>query len=61
MRGPTIAALALLLLLLPSALSGQAWGHAEYVSSDPPNNWVLTEPPTRLRVTLSEAIQPGTA
>ncbi|MFQ5986541.1 MAG: CopD family protein [Thermoplasmata archaeon] len=49
------------MLLLPLFTSGEAQGHAEYVSSDPPNNWVLTEPPTRLRVTLTEAIAPGTA
>lgn len=60
MKGRAIVAIALLLSLLSLAFSGDASGHAEYVSSDPPNNWVLTEPPTRLRVTLTEAVQPGT-
>ncbi|MFQ6013542.1 MAG: copper resistance CopC/CopD family protein [Thermoplasmata archaeon] len=60
MRRKLLVAFGLLLFIIPFGLSQEAQGHAEYASSDPPTNWVLTEPPTRLTVTVTEAIQPGT-
>ena len=56
---PLMAAVVLAVALLGSALAyaGAAWAHAARIASDPAENAVLTEPPTRVSATFSEPMQ----
>src|SRR2546428_5088885 len=55
--------LAFIVLIAPVLVAGigTAEAHAQYVTSDPIANGILHAPATRVTVTLSEAIQSGTA
>jgi len=55
-----LAFIALLALTLVSGV-GTAQAHAQYVTSNPVANAILHDPPTRVAVSLSEAVQSGTA
>src|SRR5438034_2564346 len=44
-----------------AAFAGAAQAHAEYVSSDPHQGAILPQAPGRVSLTLSEAVQAGTA
>ena len=60
MRLRVLAFIALLALALAPVL-GTAQAHAQYVTSDPVADGILHDPATRVTVTLSEAVQSGTA
>jgi copper transport protein len=59
MRLRALAFIALLAVSL-SAIAPAGQAHAEYASSDPPDRGILPQAPTRVTITLSEAVQVGT-
>lgn len=56
-----VAMAAAFLLAAVMGLSGSGAAHAEFVSSSPSPDDVLSRPPTEVRVTVSESVQAGSA